>query len=378
MKKAIIISDSFKGTLSSFEIISLFRKAFKEVFPESTLLSFPVSDGGEGFVDSISTLLNGQTIDVDSFDSNLNPIKASYYIDYDNNAYIECASCISLPKTKIKNPGITSSYGTGILMKDAIDHGVKKIYLSLGGTSTNDCGTGILSALGVIFYDEEDNSFLPVGSTLGKVKRIDDTKLKNITHDISITLLSDVKNPLLGKNGCSFVFAKQKGADEKMMQELENQMKDYHDFLLSIGYRDCSMIEGSGAAGGIGCGLMTFLSSEIRSGIDTYLKMMHFEDHLKDVDMIFTGEGHIDSQTSNGKAIDGICRTAKRYDIPVIAIVGGADINSESMIDHGLCSIFTTSREPTSLDEIGKHAKENYYLTALNILRLIKASQGKR
>lgn len=378
MKKAIIISDSFKGTLSSFEIISLFKKAFTEVFPDSTLLSFPVSDGGEGFVGSISTMLNGRMLKVDSYDSNMSPIKATYFIDKDNNAYIECASCISLPKTKIKNPEITSSYGIGILIKDAIENGVKKIYLSLGGTSTNDCGTGILSAIGVVFYDKDNNPFLPVGSTLEQVKRIDDNKLKEITHDISITLLSDVKNPLLGKNGCSFVFAKQKGADEKMIVELENRMKCYHDFLLSIGYKDYSTTEGAGAAGGIGCGLLTFLSSEIQSGIDTYLDMIHFESYLKDVDMIFTGEGHLDSQTGNGKAIDGICRIAKRYDIPVIAIVGGADSNSEAMKKKGLCSVFSISREPTLPDEIGKYAKEYYYLTALNVLRLIQVSETKR
>ncbi len=378
MNKAIIISDSFKGTLSTFDIISLFQKAYSEVFPDSTLLSFPVSDGGEGFIDAISTVLCGKRIQIESFDSNQNKISADYFIDSDNNAYIECASCISLPKTKIKNPCLTSSYGVGILLRDAIEKGIKKVFLSLGGTSTNDCGTGILSALGVHFYDEDNRLFIPVGSTLKAIKRIDTTDFKKLTDGITITLLSDVKNPLLGENGCSYVFAKQKGATDSDVIELEHQMKAYHEFLLSQGYQDCSNIEGAGAAGGIGCGLITFLSSNIESGIDAYLNMIHFEDYLKDVDMLFTGEGHIDSQTSKGKAIDGICKVAKRHNIPVIAIVGGADLDSEVMIQRGISSIFPINREPISITDIKKNADEYYYLTALNVLRLIKTVEQRR
>lgn len=377
MNKSIIISDSFKGTLSSFDIIQLFQKAYSEVFPDSTLLSFPVSDGGEGFIDAVSTVLQGKRIQIDSLDSNQNKILADYFIDSDNNAYIECASCISLPKTKVKNPCLTTSYGIGILIRDVIDKGIKKIYLSLGGTSTNDCGTGILSALGVRFYNEDNLPFLPAGATLGKVTRIDDNEFKKLTKDITITLLSDVKNPLLGTNGCSYVFAKQKGATDSDVIELEHQMKSYHDFLLSHGYPDCSKSEGAGAAGGIGCGLLTFLQSKIESGIDAYLNMIHFEDYLKDVDMIFTGEGHIDSQTSKGKVIDGICKIAEKHNVPVVAIVGGADLDSEAMIQHGLSSIFPINREPISKDEIEKNAKEYYYLTTLNILRLIKTIESK-
>ncbi len=375
MNKAVIISDSFKGTLSSEEICTLFKKAFSQIFPESTLLSFPVSDGGEGFIDAVSSVLDGKMMETDSFDSNQYPIKAKYFIDSKDNAYIECASCLSLPMTKIKDPGITSSYGVGLLIKDAIEHGIRRIYLSLGGTSTNDCGAGILSALGVKFYDENHVLFLPIGDTLSNVKRIDDKKLKDLTKGVTITLLSDVKNPLLGKDGCSYVFAKQKGADEKKVIELEKQMIGYHQLLMSLGYKDCSKIEGAGAAGGIGCGLMTFLSADIASGIDTYLKMIHFEEHLEDVDMIFTGEGHIDSQTSHGKAIDGICKVAKKQNIPVVAIVGGADKDSENMIQQGLCSIVPINREPISIDEIKKHATDFYYLTSLNILRLIQAAE---
>ncbi|MCI5669570.1 MAG: glycerate kinase [Candidatus Enterosoma sp.] len=377
MRKAILISDSFKGTLTTFDIIELFKKAYDEVFPESELLTFPVSDGGEGFVDSISTILKGKKVETNTTDSNGFPITAAYFIDEENQAYIECASCLSLPKTRYKNPGITSSYGVGFLIEDAIKRGVKHIYLSLGGTSTNDCGTGLLSVLGMRFsYEEEgDDWSIPIGESLGFVKRIDTRKLDSFTKGIKFTLLSDVKNPLLGENGCTYVFARQKGARESDLEKLESGMKSFHDLTVESGYPDYSSTEGAGAAGGIGCGMMTFLSAEMKSGINAYLEMIHFEEYLKDVDMIFTGEGHIDSQTKEGKVIDGICSLARKHHIPVIALVGGASKDSEAMMKEGLSSVIPINRELISKREIGKKAKENYYLTALNVLRLIKASE---
>lgn len=375
MHKAVLISDSFKGTLSTLEIDTLFQMAFHEVFPEGELLSFPVSDGGEGFIDSISRILEGKMVLVDTYDANQSRIKANYFIDKDDQAYIECASCISLPKTKQKNPSVTTSYGVGVLILDAIKRGIRHICLSLGGTSTNDCGTGILSSLGVKFYDGEGREFLPTGSTLGNIKKIDTEQMKKEKEGVSFTLLSDVRNPLLGENGCTYVFAKQKGAKEEDLPELEKQMKEFHDFILQNGYPDRSLIDGAGAAGGIACGMLTFMPCEIRSGIETYLDMIHFEEKLKDVDMIFTGEGHIDAQTKSGKVIDGICKVAKKHKIPVVALVGGASYDSEALIDEGLCSIMPINREPIDSDEIKEKAKEHYYLTSLNVLRLIRASE---
>ncbi|MDD6302719.1 MAG: glycerate kinase [Bacillales bacterium] len=371
MKKCIIISDSFKGTLSTFDIINLFKKGANEVFPNCNVIGIPIADGGEGTMEAFSASLLGEKITIDCVDSNNYPIKTTYFIS-NNTAYMDVASCIYLSTTKIKNPFITTSYGVGLMIKDAIYKGCKKIIIGLGGSSTNDGGTGLLSALGVKFYNSKKEVFIPTGGTLDQITSIDVDELNNLINDIEIVGMCDVTNPLLFENGASRIYGKQKGATEEETKILDEKMKAYHNVVLSSGYKDFSSINGTGAAGGIGYSIITFLKGRLEKGIKVLLDAVDFERKLTDVDVIFTGEGNIDSQTLNGKVIEGIKEVASTHNIPLVVISGGADLDTEKMIGNDIKAIITTTRKPLDFSKLKPYSKDYYLVTIKNTLRLIK------
>ena len=371
MKKCIIISDSFKGTLSTFEIIKLFKEGAKEVFPECEVEGFPIADGGEGTMEAFASSLVGEKISIDSIDSNACPIKATYFIS-NNVAYMDVATCIYLASTKIKNPFITTSYGVGIMIKDAIIKGCKKIVIGLGGSSTNDGGAGLLSALGVKFFNEENKEFVPTGGTLDQIVSLNTNELDKLINDVEIIGMCDVSNPLLFENGASRIYGKQKGATEEETFILDQKMSDYHNIILKSGYNDYSTFNGAGAAGGIGYSIITLLNGKLEKGIKVLLEALDFENKIKDVDVIFTGEGNIDSQTLNGKVVDGIREVASSHKIPVVVIAGGADLNTEEMIKDPIEAIVTTTRKPMEFSKLKPYSKEFYLVTIKNTLRLIK------
>ena len=371
MKKCIIISDSFKGTLSTFEIIKLFKEGAKEVFPECEVEGFPIADGGEGTMEAFASSLVGEKISIDSIDSNAHPIKATYFIS-NNVAYMDVATCIYLASTKVKNPFITTSYGVGIMIKDAIIKGCKKIVIGLGGSSTNDGGAGLLSALGVKFFNEENKEFVPTGGTLDQIVSLNTNELDKLINDVEIIGMCDVSNPLLFENGASRIYGKQKGATEEETFILDQKMSDYHNIILKSGYNDYSTFNGAGAAGGIGYSIITLLNGKLEKGIKVLLEALDFENKIKDVDVIFTGEGNIDSQTLNGKVVDGIREVASSHKIPVVVIAGGDDLNTEEMIKDPLEAIVTTTRKPMEFSKLKPYSKEFYLVTIKNTLRLIK------
>lgn len=367
MKKCVIISDSFKGTLSTFDISRIFEEELRREFPETELLSFPVADGGEGSVDAFDYVLDGETVEIDSVDANLNPIKAKYFISNDGTAYIEVASCIYLASTKEKNPFKTSSFGVGLLIKDALSKGAKRIVLCLGGSATNDMGVGIAKALGAKFINEKGEDFLPTGGTLDEVKKVDLTDLPKF----EIVGMCDVTNPLIGEKGASRVYGLQKGASPEEAIVLDEKMSE----LASLLDMDVS-IPGSGAAGGIGGGIIAFFGGTLRKGIDTILEAIDFEKEIQDVDVIFTGEGKFDEQTSNGKVVDGIKRIANKVGVPVVVIAGGATTASEKELDNGIEAIVTTTRLPMEFEKLKPHSEEYYRSALRNALRLIKLGES--
>lgn len=371
MKKCIIISDSFKGTLSTFEIIDLFKEGVKEVFPNCEVLSFPIADGGEGTMETFASSLKGERVTLESVDSNFNPIKTTFFIS-NNIAYMDVASCIYLSSTKIKDPFLTSSYGVGLMIKEAIKKGCKKIIIGLGGSSTNDGGAGLLAALGVEFYNKNNEVFVPTGGTLDQITAFDTTKLNKLIKDIEIVGMCDVSSPLLGEKGASRVYAKQKGAKEEDTFILDAKMNHFHEVTLKQGYKDYSSLPGTGAAGGIGYALITFLKGKIEKGIKVLLDTLDFENKLKDVDVIFTGEGNVDDQTLNGKVVEGIREVASLHNIPVVVIAGGADLNSEHLIGKDIKAIVTTTRKPMDFSSLIPYSKDFYLITIKNTLRLIK------
>lgn len=372
MSKFLIASDSFKGTLTTFDIMNLFEEASRKIFPYSEVVKVPVSDGGDGFLSALFYLEKGTKIEVNSYDANQKPIAAYYYFDEHGTAYLECATCLFLADPKERNPFVTTSYGVGILLKDAIERGAKRICLALGGTSTNDYGLGLLTALGLHCYDLTGKEFLPTGGTLDQVCRIDDSALRKTIQGVEITGLYDVDAPLLGRQGCSLMFSKQKGADSNETRILEKKMAFFNGFLQKNGYPSASQHSGAGAAGGIGAGILTFLGGNLHSGIDFYLDRIGFDKRLDGVDIVFTGEGKVDAQTLEGKVVAGIVKRAQKKQIPVVAICGAADRDGEKLLSRGLSAIVTTGRNSVHFEQVKRQAGVFYYNSCLNALSLLK------
>ena len=374
MKKIVVISDSFKGSLSSKEILNIFQEVKEEYLPNVIIKSFPIADGGEGTVEAFSSFQKGQIVNIRVHDSYMNMIDTKYFINEDNEAIIEIASSSALTQVKDnKDPSKTSTYGIGEQIKDAIKRGVKKIYIGLGGSSTNDMGVGASCALSTIFYNQNNKPFIPVGGTLKDIVSYDDSETKKLLKDVEIICLSDVNNVTYGPDGASFVYAKQKGADEAMIKMLDGGLKHLSSLIYNISNIDVSNLPKGGAAGAFGAGSYAFLNAKLKSGIDTILQLLHFEDEIKDADYIFTGEGKIDYQTLKGKAIYGIAKIANKHRVPLICICGLVDssINQDNLKELGIIKAISIS-EGYDVKYSMTHAKELYKSHLIKIIKDLK------
>ncbi len=373
MNKAILIPDSFKGTLSSIEICTIISEKINKHFPHCHVVSIPVADGGEGSVDCFLSALGGEKI----FETVSSPYfedMESFYGLIEDTAVIEMASCAGLPLVEDrKNPSLTTTYGVGQLIMAAAKKGCKKIIVGLGGSSTNDGGCGAAAAVGVKFYDKKGNEFIPVGKTLIDIDRIDLSHRAKELDNIEIITMCDIDNPMYGPAGAAYIFGPQKGADEKMILELDKGLKNLCDVIEKETGKNLKDYPGSGAAGAMGAGMIAFFDSVLQMGIETVLDTVKFDEIIEDTDMIFTGEGRIDTQSLRGKVVIGVGKRAKNKDIPVTVIAGGAANNIDDAYDMGVTSIFTINRLPEDF-EISRHkSKENLEATIDNILRLIKS-----
>ncbi len=378
MNKAILIPDSFKGTLSSIEICTIISEKINKHFPHCHVVSIPVADGGEGSVDCFLSALGGEKI----FETVSSPYfedMESFYGLIEDTAVIEMASCAGLPLVEDrKNPSLTTTYGVGQLIMAAAKKGCKKIIVGLGGSSTNDGGCGAAAAVGVKFYDKKGNEFIPVGKTLIDIDRIDLSHRAKELDNIEIITMCDIDNPMYGPAGAAYIFGPQKGADEKMILELDKGLKNLCDVIEKETGKNLKDYPGSGAAGAMGAGMIAFFDSILKMGIETVLDTVKFDEIIEDADMIFTGEGRIDTQSLRGKVVIGVGKRAKNKDIPVTVIAGGAANNIDDAYDMGVTSIFTINRLPEDF-EISRHkSKENLEATIDNILRLIKSVYMER
>lgn len=373
MNKAVLIPDSFKGTLSSIEICTIISDKIYKHFPHCHVVSIPVADGGEGSVDCFLSALGGEKI-VETVSSPYFEDMESFYGLIDNTAVIEMAACAGLPLVEDrKNPSLTTTYGVGQLIMSAAKKGCKKIIVGLGGSSTNDGGCGAAAAVGVKFYDKKGNEFIPIGKTLIDIDRIDLSHKAKELDNIEIITMCDIDNPMYGPTGAAYIFGPQKGADEKMILELDKGLKNLCDVIERETGKDLKDVPGSGAAGAMGAGMIAFFNSVLQMGIETVLDTVKFDEIIEDADMIFTGEGRIDSQSLRGKVVIGVGKRAKNKNIPVTVIAGGAANNIDDAYDMGVTSIFTINRLPEDF-EISRHkSKENLEATIDNILRLIKS-----
>jgi len=375
MNKFIIISDSFKGTISSKEITEIFDIVSKQIFDNVEVVKIPIADGGEGMLDFISSTIKGKFVSLETLDPYFNKINAEIYISDDNTAYIESAKSIGLNLVKELNPSITSSYGVGILIKKAIELGSKKIILGLGGSSTNDGGCGLLSALEVKFTDKNKKEFIPTGKTLKNIDNIDTSVTKQLLNGVEIVGLCDVENTAYGLNGASYIYAPQKGADDLMIKYLDDNIIYFCNKINEIFNIDISNVKGGGAAGAIGAGICGIINAKLLPGIDTLLNEIKFDDMVKDADYVFTGEGRYDYQSSQGKVISGLMKYTDKYNIPLIIICGSIEKEIENNYKNKNNIIFSINRKPEDFEISKYHVKEYYQRTIENILKLIKISK---
>ena len=377
MKKFVLIPDSFKGTLSSKQICEIMSSKIKEQFPDAKTVSIPVADGGEGSVDCFLTALGGQKIFVKCKGPYFEDIQGFYGLIGDGKtAVIEMAATAGLPLVENnKNPLKTTTYGVGELILDAVKRGVKKIIVGLGGSCTNDFGCGAAAACGIKFLDDKGSEFIPVGGTLNRIAKVDLSSFDERLRSVEIVTMCDIDNPPYGLTGAAYVFAPQKGADKSAVELLDDGVKHLCGVLKEELGLDLSNLSGGGAAGAMGAGMVAFFNSKLKMGIDTVLSTVGFDDVIKDADVIFTGEGKIDSQSLRGKVVIGVARRAKLACVPVIAVVGGADGDMSSAYEEGVTAVFSINRLPQDFSVSRFNSAENLAFATENILRTLKITQ---
>ena len=376
--KFLFASDSFKGTLSSEQTVELLAKAAKEVFGDIEYSGVPVADGGEGTTDAVIAAENGEKITVNVHGPLMEERQAYYGRLDDHRAVLEMAAASGLPLVPEdkKNPLYTTSYGTGELIRHALDSGFTDISIAIGGSATNDGGIGCVRALGVRFLDSDGNELEGRGEDLEKICTIDASGLDARIKNTKITVMCDVTNPLCGKDGATYTFGAQKGATPEIQDRLEKGMCNYRDAIIRQFGVNPDEIKGTGAAGGLGAALLVFLGGEMRSGIDTVLDLIDFNRRLEGVDLVVTAEGRTDCQSCFGKVMQGVGQRSKAKNVPAVGLCGSLGKGADQIFEHGIVSLMTTVDSPMPLEEALSRAEELYYLGAIRMFRFIKAGMS--
>lgn len=370
----LIAPDSFKDSLSAKWVAHHMAKGIKTVLPHAKITQIPLSDGGEGLLEALVRPLNGKFIKVKVKDPLMRTIEAEYGImDDGKTAVIEMATAsgLELLKPNERNPLRNTTYGTGQLIKDALEKGCTKIIIGLGGSATNDGGMGMVKALGGKFLNQNDEPIAEGGGALAALDRIDLSELDKRLSNCEIVSACDVSNPLTGPQGASRVFGAQKGGRPADLEQLDKNLSHYASVIQSDLGKDLKTVEGTGAAGGTGMGLLTFLNAELKPGIELIMDELQLGKHIKATDVVLTGEGQIDRQTLYGKTIMGIAKIAKTQDIPVIAIAGKVDCDMESLYEAGLTAAFSIVNQPMALQESINQTGALIESGVINIFRLI-------
>lgn len=373
MKKCVIVSDSFKGTLSSIDICNIAKSVFGELMPDCELVPIPVADGGEGSVECF-TYLGAEERTVTVSDPWGNKINARYAVSGSRGIF-EMAAAAGLPLVgDRKNPALTTTFGVGEQIRSAVNEGCREILLGLGGSATNDGGCGCAAALGVKFYRRDGSSFIPVGATLNEISRIDTTESEALLKDVSITLMCDVTNPLYGEKGAAYVFAPQKGADAETVKLLDDNLRCFGAVLEEI-KPGVSMLPGAGAAGGMGAGCTALLGAKTVSGIEAVLDAVDFEKKAQNADLVISGEGRLDFQSLDGKVISGVAARCEKLSLPLVIIAGCVADGIDDVYSRGVKAVFNTNRAGHRGEEIALHCKEDYAAALRDVLRLIKCAE---
>lgn len=373
--KFVLAPDSFKESMTAKNAALAMERGIKKVFPHAECILVPMADGGEGTVESLVSFSNGELIKTKAIGPLGEEVVAEYgLLDEGKTAVIEMASASGLGIIKLeeRNPLVTTTYGTGQLIKHALDHGVNHFLIGIGGSATNDGGVGMLQALGVSFKDQNGNELPYGGGALAQLYSIDTTGLDPRIKSAQMDVACDVTNPLIGENGASAIFGPQKGANPEMVKLLDRNLAHFADVIKKQIGADIAYIEGAGAAGGLGAGLMAFLNAKLKKGIDLVIEYTGLEEKIKGADYVFTGEGSIDGQTLFGKTPFGVAQIAKKHSIPLIAFAGKIGNGVEPLYNNGFNAIVGILREVGSLEEAFQTGEENLAFAAENVCRVLK------
>ena len=373
--KIVIAPDSFKESLSAKQVAHSIAKGIEKVIPKAEIVQIPVSDGGEGLLDALIEPLGGKIISAKVKDPLCRDIHAAFGIledKYTGIIEMATASGLELLTESEKNPLITSTFGTGQLIKEALDRGCSKIIIGLGGSATNDGGIGMIKALGGKFLNIEGEEIGDGGGALDKLYSIDLSNFDQRIGECEIIAACDVSNPLTGIKGASLVYGAQKGGNPKQLEQLDRNLLHYASIIRSSIGIDIDTPAGAGAAGGLGGTLLGFFNAKLISGIDLIIESLELERHVKDADLVITGEGKIDSQTLHGKTVLGVAAIAKKYNVPVIAIAGKVGDGIDEIYDLGVTSIYSIIDQPMKLEEAMEQADNLIRSCIENIMRMVK------
>ena len=367
MKKIVIAPDSFKGTLSSIQVCNIVRESLSEERDDLDIITLPIADGGEGMTESfMSAFPDSEKIELKAKSPLGRDIDVYYAVVSGDTAVIEMAMASGITIEKVNDPMRASTYGTGQIIKDALDKSIRKFVLGIGGSATTDGGIGCTAALGGSFIGKDGESVALCGEGLSDIASIDLSQLDERLKECDITVLCDVKNPLYGKNGAAYIFSPQKGASEKQVEILDSGLKNLAEISAEYLKKDLSHLEGTGAAGGLGFALVAFLGGKLKGGIDHILDMLSFDKKVKDADLVITGEGKMDSQSLMGKLPFGVAKRCRHT--RVAAIVGLNTADEKLIAELGIAQVVETNPEHRPFDEIKYTAKEDLRVAAKKII----------
>jgi glycerate kinase len=373
--KIVIAPDSFKESLTALNVCEAVEKGIKTHFPDAEISKVPMADGGEGTVQSLVDATDGEVIQT-RVTGPLGEIVEAFYgiLGGGKTAVIEMAAASGLhhvPMDK-RNPLITTTRGTGELILKALDHKVEHIIIGIGGSATNDGGAGMAKALGAQLLDAKGAEIKEGGGSLNQLASIDLINLDSRLAEVKVEVACDVDNPLTGETGASAVFGPQKGATSDMVKQLDRNLAHYAAVIQKEMGVHIENVPGAGAAGGLGGGLLAFLSAELKPGVDIVIEATQLESYVRDADLVITGEGRIDGQTIYGKTPVGVAKTAKKHSVPVIAIAGSIGAGSEAVYEHGISALFSVVPGAVALSEALEKADENIERTAKNVASVIR------
>lgn len=379
--KIVIAPDSYKESLSALEVANAIEQGFREIWPDADYVKLPVADGGEGTVEAMVAATAGRIVDVDVTGPLGEPVTAFFGLSGDERtAFIEMAAASGLEQVPValRDPLKTTSWGTGELIRHALDAGVDHIIIGLGGSATNDGGAGMVQALGAKLLDARQNDIGQGGAALESLAQIDISQLDKRLAACRIEVACDVTNPLTGKEGASAVFGPQKGATAETIDRLDTALAHYAQMIARDLQVDVLELAGGGAAGGMGAALYAFCGAQLRRGIEIVTDALQLDECVADADLVVTGEGRIDSQTIHGKVPVGVAKVAKRYHKPVIGIAGSLTPDVGIVHEHGLDAVFSVIYTICTLDDALKNAAENVRMTARNVAATLKMGQTLR